>query len=120
MERILDKDVREPELPGFAMVERLRAREEPTNAGIPTVGVDVQLALPGAAPESRVRLLFHGATPLGTSSGTGEAVHLVDAVFERAEYLEAVERHRKLLQGSGTGCVLLSTPGNTRRDRVHR
>ena len=80
------------------MVERLRAREEPTNAGIPTVGVDVQLALPGADPESRVRLSFHGATPLGTSSGTGEAVHLVDAVFERAEYLEVVEGHLKLLK----------------------
>ena len=79
-------------------VERLRAREEPTNAGIPTVGVDVHLALPGGNQDSRVRLSFHGATPLGTSSGTGEAVHLVDATFERAEYLEAVERHAGLLQ----------------------
>ncbi|HEY5774894.1 MAG TPA: PEP/pyruvate-binding domain-containing protein, partial [Xanthomonadales bacterium] len=98
MERILNEHVREPELPGFAMVEHLRAREEPTNAGIPTVGVDLQLALPGAGPESRVRMIFHGATPLGTSSGTGEAVHLVDAVFERAEYLEAVERNKKLMK----------------------
>ncbi len=97
MERILDEHVREPELPDFATVEHLRAREEPTNAGIPTVGVDVQLALPGAKPESRVRMLFHGATPLGTSSGTGEAVHLVDAVFERAEYLEAVQKHGKMM-----------------------
>ena len=103
MERILEQNVREPELPGFAIVERLRAREEPTNAGIPTVGVDVQLALPGATPESRVRLSFHGATPLGTSSGTGEAVHLVDAVFERAEYLEVVEGNLKLLQEVETG-----------------
>jgi len=98
MERVLGDEVREPEQPEFALVERLRAREEPTNAGIPTVGVDVQLALPGANPDSRVRLSFHGATPLGTSSGTGEAVHLVDGVFERAEYLEAVERHAQLLK----------------------
>lgn len=98
MEKILDRNVLEPELPGFAMVEHLRAREEPTNAGIPTVGVDVQLALPGADPEHRVRLLFHGSTPLGTSSGTGEAVHLVDAVFERAEYLEVVDGHLNLLK----------------------
>jgi len=98
MERILEADVREPELPEFATVERLRAREEPTNAGIPTVGVDVRLALPGAKPGNRVRLSFHGATPLGTSSGTGEAVHLVDAAFELAEYLEAVERHAQLVR----------------------
>ena len=38
MERILEQNVREPELPGYAMVERLRAREEPTNAGIPHGG----------------------------------------------------------------------------------
>ncbi len=98
MERVLEADVREPERPEFAIVERLRAREEPTNAGIPTVGVDVRLALPGGNPESRVRLSFHGATPLGTSSGTGEAVHLVDSVFERAEYVEAVERHAQLVK----------------------
>ena len=53
MERVLDEPTsREPDLPVFATVERLRAREEPTNAGIPTVGVDVQLALPGANPDS--------------------------------------------------------------------
>ncbi|MFC1702349.1 hypothetical protein ACFL1J_06385, partial [Pseudomonadota bacterium] len=109
MERILEKDVHEPELPELAMVERLRAREEPTNAGIPTVGVDVRLALQGASPESRVRLLFHGATPLGTSSGTGEAVHLVDSVFERAEYLEVVEGHRKLLNEVEPGVFAFDT-----------
>jgi len=98
MERVLEAAVSEPDLPEFAIVERLRAREEPTNAGIPTVGVDVHLALPGGNKDSRVRLSFHGATPLGTSSGTGAAVHLVDATFERAEYLEAVERHAGLLQ----------------------
>lgn len=97
MERVLEEDVREPELLDFATVERLRAREEPTNAGIPTVGVDVRFALPGSKPENRVRLSFHGATPLGTSSGTGEAVHLIDEVFEKAEYLEAVERHGDLV-----------------------
>jgi len=97
MERVLEADVREPGLPEFATVERLRAREEPTNAGIPTVGVDVHLTMPGANSDSPVRMSFHGATPLGTSAGTGEAVHLVDATFERAEYLEAVERHAELM-----------------------
>jgi enolase len=103
MERVMEADVHEPDLPEFAMVERLRAREEPTNAGIPTVGVDVHLALPGSGPDSRVRLSFHGATPLGTSAGTGEAVHLIDGVFERAEFLEAVERHASLLQETEPG-----------------
>ena len=43
--------------------------------------------------EGWVRMNFHGSTPLGTSAGTGEAVHRVDAVFEGSEYLEAVEAH---------------------------
>ena len=98
MERVMEARVGDPEVPDHAHVERLRAREEPTNAGIPTVGVDVELAVPGARPEQSVRLAFHGATPLGTSSGTGEAVHLIDAVFEQAEYKEAVERHSQLLK----------------------
>ena len=109
MERVMEAAVSEPVLPGYATVERLRAREEPTNAGIPTVGVDLQLALPGANPESRVRMSFHGATPLGTSSGTGEAVHLVDAVFERAEYLEAVEQHAALLNEVEPGVFAFKT-----------
>ena len=97
MERVMEADVHDPGLPEFATIERLRAREEPTNAGIPTVGVDVHLALPGSQPGNNVRMSFHGATPLGTSSGTGEAVHLVDGVFERAEFLEAVEQHASML-----------------------
>ena len=97
MERVMEAGVGEPSAPDFAGVERLRAREEPTNAGIPTVGVDVQLGLEGANAEHTIRLSFHGTTPLGTSSGSGEAVHLVDAVFERAEYLEVVDRHAHLM-----------------------
>jgi enolase len=103
MERVIDAAVGEPDLPDFAIVDRLRAREEPTNAGIPTVGVDVHLSLPGGSGGNRVRLSFHGATPLGTSSGSGEAVHLVDATFEGAEYREAVEKHAGLLEEVETG-----------------
>jgi len=98
MARIIDAEVREPTPPEKATVARLWAREEPTNAGIPTVGVDVELDLPGSGGDSSVRMVFHGATPLGTSAGTGEAVHLVDAVFEGAEYVEAVGSHRDLLR----------------------
>jgi enolase len=93
----------EPEGPGSVTVERIRAREEPTNAGIPTVGVDVTLSMPGAVAERPVRMSFHGATPLGTSSGTGEAVHLVDGEFERAEYLEITGRYAEFLEEAEPG-----------------
>ncbi|NIP18566.1 MAG: hypothetical protein GWM87_10700 [Xanthomonadales bacterium] len=93
----------EPEAPSFAIVDSVRAREEPTNAGIPTVGADVILNMPGATEDRPVALSFHGATPLGTSSGTGEAVHLVDRTFEAAEYVEVAERHGDLLEEAGPG-----------------
>jgi len=93
MERARTAQAFEPETPGSATIEGIQAREEPTNAGIPTVGVDAQVALPGAHSGLGVRINFHGATPLGTSAGTGEAVHLVDGVFERSESREVAERH---------------------------
>ncbi len=71
-----------------AVVRTLRAYEESTNAGIPTVGVTLELAVPSAG----VRLQFRGATPLGTSAGTGEAIHLVDALIEQAEHREIIDR----------------------------
>ncbi|MGD8539212.1 MAG: hypothetical protein PVI66_10905, partial [Candidatus Aminicenantes bacterium] len=74
------------------LIRRIYAYEEPTNAGIPTVGATVEFSL----PDSGVALKFRGATPLGTSAGTGEAIHLVDAVFERAEYPEVLNRHPHL------------------------
>ncbi|MBN2318329.1 MAG: hypothetical protein JXR49_04595 [Acidobacteria bacterium] len=74
------------------VINRIYAYEEPTNAGIPTVGSAVEFALPDAG----VSLKFRGATPLGTSAGTGEAIHLVDSMFERAEYREVIDRHRTL------------------------
>lgn len=75
-----------------ALVRKVWGYEEPTNAGIPTVGVEVELAL----PEAGVALQFRGATPLGTSAGAGEAIHLVDAVIERAEHVELIDAHRAL------------------------
>jgi len=74
------------------IIRRIFAYEEPTNAGIPTVGATVEFLL----PDSGVALKFKGATPLGTSAGTGEAIHLVDALFERAEYTEIINRHPEL------------------------
>ena len=65
------------------VITNISAHEEPTNAGIPTVGVEVELGIPNTRYESLFR--FTGATPLGTSAGTGEAIHLVDSVIEPNE-----------------------------------
>ena len=56
-----------------SVVIDISAHEEPTNAGIPTVGVAVML-------DNGMR--FTAATPLGTSAGTDEAIHLVDSMIE--------------------------------------
>lgn len=74
------------------VVRTMYAYEEPTNAGIPTVGTTVEFSLPNAG----ISLKFKGATPLGTSAGTGEAIHLVDDTFERAEYREVIDAHPTL------------------------
>ncbi len=101
MERIRRGAVSEPKALRSAVVTSVRAREEPTNAGVPTVGVDVEVEVP--ADGQTVRMAFHGATPLGTSAGSGEAVHRVDGTFEGAEYLEAVRTHSSLLREVETG-----------------
>ncbi len=66
------------------------AYEEPTNAGIPTVGVEVFAGVPDNRTYRKI-LKFTGSTPLGTSAGTGEAIHLVDSIVERSPI---VERHK--------------------------
>jgi len=71
-----------------AVIRKIRGYEEPTNAGVPTVGVTLEIVL----PTTGVMLKFKGATPLGTSAGTGEAIHLVDTVIEQAEHREVVTR----------------------------
>lgn len=55
------------------VIADISAHEEPTNAGIPTVGVVVML-------DNGVK--FTAATPLGTSAGSDEAIHLVDSIIE--------------------------------------
>jgi enolase len=90
MQRGMIGDKREILLPGQnPFIRTIYAYEEPTNAGIPTVGATVEVSLPDAG----VSLKFRGATPLGTSAGTGEAIHLVDRIFEHAEYPEVIDRH---------------------------
>ena len=68
-------------LAGDMKIADITAREEATNAGIPTVGVTVRL-------ENGVT--FGGATPLGTSAGTDEAIHLIDSTVEKCA---ATDKH---------------------------
>ena len=56
-----------------SIIADISAHEEPTNAGIPTVGVVVML-------DNGMK--FAAATPLGTSAGTDEAIHLIDSIIE--------------------------------------
>jgi enolase len=77
-----------------AIIRKIRAYEEPTNAGIPTVGATVEVGLPAIG----VSLAFKGATPLGTSAGSGEAIHLVDATVEYAEWKELIDRFPALFR----------------------
>lgn len=61
--------------------------EEPTNAGIPTVGIEIYAGIKGSEKYGRI-LVFKGSTPLGTSAGTGEAIHLIDSVIEKSALTE--------------------------------
>ncbi|HOZ45918.1 MAG TPA: hypothetical protein PLO37_13275 [Candidatus Hydrogenedentes bacterium] len=58
--------------------------EEATNAGIPTVGIRVSFGIKGSERFKNF-FTFTGSTPLGTSAGTGEAIHLVDSVIYRTQ-----------------------------------
>jgi enolase len=77
-----------------AIIRTIRAYEEPTNAGIPTVGATVEVGLPAIG----LGLSFKGATPLGTSAGSGEAIHLVDATVEYADWKEVIDRYPALFR----------------------
>jgi len=61
-------------------ITEIVAREASTNAGIPTVAVEVKVGIEGSDKYSRL-FTFEGATPLGTSAGTDEAIHLIDSII---------------------------------------
>jgi enolase len=77
-----------------AVVQRVFSYEEPTNAGVPSVGTTVELELRGQG----VLLKFKGATPLGTSAGAGEAIHLVDSIIEASEHQEVMEQYTQFFR----------------------
>jgi len=77
-----------------ALIRKFIAYEEATNAGVPTVGVEIEVELPSVG----ALLKFKGATPLGTSAGAGEAIHLVDSLIEYADHRERIDKHPDLFQ----------------------
>jgi hypothetical protein len=77
----------------------ITAYEEATNAGIPTVGVKVIAGIPGD-PRLEKILSFTGSTPLGTSAGTGEAIHLVDSIIFPSEI---TQKHPDLFKRTEDG-----------------
>ncbi|NOZ45272.1 MAG: hypothetical protein GXO79_00665 [Chlorobi bacterium] len=63
------------------------AREESTNAGLPTVAVEIKVGILGSNEYSKL-MSFTGATPLGTSAGTDEAIHLVDSIIPNSRLVK--------------------------------
>jgi enolase len=82
-----------------ALIRKFTSYEEATNAGIPTVGVEMEVNVPSVGAALR----FKGATPLGTSAGTGEAIHLVDSLIEYADHRELIDKHPNLFQKTEAG-----------------
>ena len=77
-----------------AVIRKFTSYEESTNAGIPTVGVEIEVHIPSVGAVLR----FKGATPLGTSAGTGEAIHLVDSSIEYADHKGLIDRYPDLFR----------------------
>jgi len=79
---------------GYLCITEIIAREEATNAGIPTVAVEINVGIPGSKQFSKL-LTFGGATPLGTSAGTDEAIHLIDKIVPNSRL---VSRYSELFE----------------------
>jgi len=78
-------------VPADMKIADVMASEVATNAGIPTVGVSVRL---------ENGYIFTGATPLGTSAGSDEAIHLVDSIVEKCP---TTDRFPDLFDGKDGG-----------------
>ncbi len=93
MEKVIKRDFEMKDASQFKdfiddlVITDIIAYEEPTNAGIPTVGVEVYVGLENNR-EYRKVLKFTGSTPLGTSAGVGEAIHLIDSTIEKSAVVE--------------------------------
>jgi enolase len=95
-----------------AVVRKIYSYEEPTNAGVPSVGSTVEFEL----EEAGVDLMFRGATPLGTSAGSGEAIHLVDSMIEYADHRELIDKHETYFRDVEPGVMAFAK--NVKEDQV--
>jgi len=75
------------ELVNSMEITGISAWEEATNAGIPTVGLEISFGIKGSKRFNNF-FTFKGSTPLGTSAGTDEAIHLVDSVIYEDQILK--------------------------------
>jgi len=87
-----------------AVIRKFTSYEESTNAGIPTVGVEIEVDIPSVGAVMK----FKGATPLGTSAGSGEAIHLVDSIIEYSEYKDVIDKHPDMFQKAEGGIYTFS------------
>ena len=74
-------------------IEAVIGTEDSTNAGIPTAAATVLLGHSGT-------IRFKGATPLGSSAGEDEAIHLVDSIIQSGEL---TTRHADLFRVTADG-----------------
>lgn len=74
--------------------------EEATNAGIPTVKVRISFGVEGSKKFNKL-FVYEGSTPLGTSAGTGEAIHLVDSVIYESQIPD--EKYKNLFSLKSDG-----------------
>ncbi|HID30989.1 MAG TPA: hypothetical protein EYP19_13450, partial [Desulfobacterales bacterium] len=79
--KVQDLERKIDELLNELSITKITASEVPTNAGIPTINIEICFGIPGSKRFEHF-WTFTGATPLGTSAGTTEAIHLVDSVIE--------------------------------------
>ncbi|MBW1716447.1 MAG: hypothetical protein JRJ77_11610 [Deltaproteobacteria bacterium] len=80
-DKVKDLEQKIDELLNELSITKVTASEVPTNAGIPTINIEISFGIPGSKRFENF-WTFTGATPLGTSAGTTEAIHLVDSVIE--------------------------------------
>jgi len=93
LEKVVKRGLEKKEISGLSdilnnlVITDIVAYEEPTNAGIPSVGVDIYVGVQESEEYCGI-LKFTGSTPLGTSAGTGEAIHLIDTTIEKSPVID--------------------------------
>ncbi len=80
-DKVKDLELKLDELLNELSITEVAASEVPTNAGIPTINIEISFGIPGSKRFENF-WTFTGATPLGTAAGTTAAIHLVERGIE--------------------------------------